>query len=249
MNVITKAVAEIVPGADDDVSESGTFEVILSAETLDRDGDTLKSAGWKQPLPDHITFDTDHGMSVASTVGSGAPRIAEDGTLRVSGTYSSIPRAQEVRTLVKEGHIRTTSVAFLTDKSAKAAGAPSRELLNGAFVAVPSNRDAIVLSSKAFGALEAETAEVKAGKRNSGDDQKLIQSAHDDLVAAGAQCTADAVDGKSHDQHEASSDAGADTEADTTHKAAATDVPDTEGASELGTRALALRAAAIAAAL
>src|SRR5687768_18109927 len=26
---------------------------------------------------------------------------------------SSIPRAQEVRTLVKEGHIRTTSVAFM----------------------------------------------------------------------------------------------------------------------------------------
>ena len=59
----------------------GTFEVILSAPTKDRDGETLLPSEWKQPLPDHITFDQDHGMSVASTVGSGVPRIDEKGNL------------------------------------------------------------------------------------------------------------------------------------------------------------------------
>ena len=176
MNVLTKALADIAPAVDDAESATGKFDVILSAETLDRDGDELKSAEWKLPLPDHITFDTDHGMSVATTVGSGVPFIHEDGTLRVSGTYSSIPRAQEVRTLVNEGHIRTTSVAFMTEKSSKAAGGKvQRELLNGAFVAVPSNREAVVLSSK-------------AGARNSQTDASHLQGAHDHLAAMGAVC-------------------------------------------------------------
>lgn len=161
--VVTKAIAEIQPGADDATSDNGTFEVILSAETTDRDGDTLLRDEWKTPLPDHITFDTDHGMSVAATVGSGTPRIEDDGTLRVSGSYSSIDRGQEIRTLVNEGHIRTTSVAFMTEKSSKGAKTTvTRELLNGAFVAVPSNREAVVLSSKAFDAIEAETKEAAA---------------------------------------------------------------------------------------
>lgn len=191
MNVLTKAIAEISPAEDDADSATGKFDVILSAETRDRDGDELKRDQWKQPLPDHITFDTDHGMSVATTVGSGTPYIHEDGTLRVSGTYSSIPRAQEVRTLVNEGHIRTTSVAFMSDKSVKAAGGVQRELLNGAFVAVPSNREAVVLSSKAYEALEEET---KAGARNSKTDAMYLQKAHDSLVTAGAVCTKSAAD-------------------------------------------------------
>src|SRR4051812_39091574 len=85
----------------------GSFEVILSAPTKDRDGETLLSSEWKQPLPEHITFDRDHEMSVKGTVGSGTPRIDDQGRLIVSGTYSSLPHAQETRTLVKEGHIRT----------------------------------------------------------------------------------------------------------------------------------------------
>jgi len=188
--VVTKAIAEIVPGTDDATTPNGTFEVILSAETKDRDDETLRREDWKQPLPDHITFDTDHGMSVASTVGSGAPRIEADGTLRVSGEYSSIARGQEIRTLVNEGHIRTTSVAFLTTSGSKAAGRKTRELLNGAFVAVPSNRDTVVLSSKAWAALEDETAvAAKAGARNSATDASRLQSIHDLATEAGATCS------------------------------------------------------------
>lgn len=165
-----------------DEAGPGAFEVILSAPTLDRDGDTLKADEWKQPLPEHITFDTDHGMSVAATVGSGVPRIDEEtGNLVVAGTYSSLPRAQEVRTLVNEGHIRTTSVAFMTEKTQKdGKTVATRELLNGAFVAVPSNREALVLSSKGF----------KAGARNSAADLAAIQGIHDHAATLGADCSA-----------------------------------------------------------
>ena len=155
----------------------GTFEVILSAPTKDRDGETLLPEEWKQPLPDHITFDQDHGMSVASTVGSGVPRIDEKGNLVVSGTYSSLPRAQEVRTLVKEGHINRTSVAFMSEKTQKdGTSTVTRELLNGAFVAIPANREAVVLDAKGL----------KAGARNSKADQFHLDEIARHAAALGA---------------------------------------------------------------
>ena len=149
MNVVRKTATITPTGSETDFP--GTFEVVLSAPTQDRDGDTLLPEEWKTPLPEHITFDIDHGMSVATTVGSGAPTIdAKTGNLVVRGTYSSLDRAQEVRTLVNEGHIRTTSVAFMnlpaTVKNGKKIS--QRELLNGAFVAVPSNREAVIMNSK-----------------------------------------------------------------------------------------------------
>lgn len=178
-----------------DDSFPGEFEVILSAPTKDRDGDTLLSDDWKLPLPDHITFDQDHGMSVASTVGSGVPTIdPETGNLIVRGTYSSLDRAQEVRTLVNEGHIKTTSVAFMTEKQATKDGKSRnvRELLNGAFVAIPSNREALVMTSKA--------ATAKAGARNSASDMETLQQIHDSAASLGADCSSSGVataDGKS----------------------------------------------------
>lgn len=173
MNIIHKDAA--IVNTDD--AFPGSFEVILSAPTKDRDGDTLLPDEWKQPLPKHITFDVDHEMSVKGTIGSGVPSINDRGELVVSGTYSSLPRAQEVRTLVNEGHINTTSVAFMSEKSTKdGTTVVKRELLNGAFVAIPSNREALVLSSKGL----------KAGARNSAADTEHIQAIHDHALALGA---------------------------------------------------------------
>lgn len=188
---VTRKDATITNTDDTEDAFPGSFEVILSAPTKDRDGDTLLPEEWKFPLPDHITFDADHGMSVASTVGSGTPSLDERGNLVVSGTYSSLPRAQEVRTLVNEGHIRTTSVAFMSEKSPMKDGKQStvRELLNGAFVSIPSNREALVLSSKGASPTyirELLEAGVKAGARHSATDRVHIQAIHDAALALGA---------------------------------------------------------------
>lgn len=141
---------------------NGAFEVILSAPTVDRDGEVIDAKAF-DPLPDHITFDIDHGMSVTTTVGSGVP--AYDGEmLKVSGTFASTPLAQEVRTLVTEGHIRSTSVAFMEPKREVKDGVPhivKAELLNGAFVCIPSNREALVVGAKAA-ALEQRIPGLKA---------------------------------------------------------------------------------------
>lgn len=147
------ALGEVKAVEDADGDPNGEFDVILSAPTLDRDGEVIDAKVF-DPLPDHITFDIDHGMSTATTVGSGTPFYDGD-VLRVKGTYSSIPRAQEVRTLVREGHIRTTSVAFMGAVREEKDGVPhivKAELLNGAFVPIPSNRESVVLSAKSHDA-------------------------------------------------------------------------------------------------
>ena len=144
-----------VKALDDASDPNGSFEVILSAPTEDRDGEIIDARAF-DPLPDHITFDIDHGMSVSTTVGSGIPSYDDAGLLRVKGTFSSIARAQETRTLVREGHIRTTSVAFMDAKRAKGEDGKTHitgaELLNGAFVPIPSNREAMVVSAKEYAA-------------------------------------------------------------------------------------------------
>lgn len=145
--VVCKTAARVTKGADDS-AEVGTFEVILSTPTADRDGEEVKAEEWKAPLPDHITFDVDHGMSVATTVGSGVPTLDDKGRLIVRGRWASTPLAQQTRALVNEDHIRTVSVAFL--RLAEKDGAPQRELLNGAFVSVPANAEALILNSKSL---------------------------------------------------------------------------------------------------
>lgn len=175
------ALGEVKAVEDADGDPNGEFDVILSAPTLDRDGEVIDAKVF-EPLPDHITFDIDHGMSTATTVGSGKPFYDGD-VLRVRGTYSSIPRAQEVRTLVREGHIRTTSVAFMGAVREEKDGVPhivKAELLNGAFVPIPSNRESVVLTAKGFGE--------KVGSRSSAKDAERLQTIHDLAVSNGAVC-------------------------------------------------------------
>lgn len=172
-------------------SENGEFEAILSAATLDRDGEIIDAKAF-EPLPARIPIDIDHGMTVASTVGSGTPYYDGD-VLKIKGTFSSIPRAQELRTLVTEGHISTMSVTFMGAERDEKDGVPhvtQAELLNAAFVPIPANREATVLVAKAF----APTPEEKTGARNSSKDAQNLQSIHDLAVSNGAVCDAE----KSH---------------------------------------------------
>lgn len=169
--------------------KNGSFEAILSAPTLDRDGDVFATSEWKLPLPDHITIDIDHGMSAATTVGSAEPFFDDDGNLRVRGTFASTPLGQEIRTLVNEGHIRTMSVAALEDsaptKDADGNSVVTRELLNGAFVAVPSNREAQILASKSLGRPEMIVGRrAKAINGSLGDLESSIRQAARDAFGS-----------------------------------------------------------------
>lgn len=250
MNVITK---EAVVTPVESSNPNGEFDVILSTDALDRDNERLHADEWKMPLPEHITFDSDHGMSVATTVGSGRPFINDSGQLQVRGTFASTDHAQTVRTLVSEGHITKTSVAFSVSKTSKGTK-PVRELLNGAFVAVPANEQAVVLSSKSVETL----MKAAAGDMPAHDD--LVQAIHDAAIHLGASCmseteeTADgSADGANKGFTETSGSAGSPQESPDDEPAAAAtkatapalaDVP--ANAAKSSAESVALRARALA---
>jgi HK97 family phage prohead protease len=178
----TFAIGEVK--AAESENPSGEFEVILSAETLDRDGEIIDAKAF-EPLPESIPFHAFHDFH--DPIGRGVPFYDGD-ILKARGTFASTPRAQEIRTLVSEGVIGHTSVGFMaaTRKGKGDDATPhvtSGELLEGSFVSVPSNRDAAVLAAKEF--------ESKAGARNSAKDSERIQSIHDLAVSNGATCDTD----------------------------------------------------------
>jgi hypothetical protein len=131
-------------------------------------------------------------MSVATTVGSGQPFYNADGDLQVDGTFASTELGQQVRTLVREGHVRTASVAMIPTVKTKSKDAtgPVRitkaDLLNGAFTPVPSNTTAKVLAAKSVQELAGLAG--KAGARNSAADARDIQQMHDLAAGLGAIC-------------------------------------------------------------
>lgn len=204
--VVTKALAAVEIGPDDSADGPGTFSLILSTDTVDRDGEIVESGAF-EPLPDHISMDVDHGMSVATTVGSGHPFYNPAGQLQVDGTFASTALGQSVRTLVREGHVRTASVAMIPTvktKSSAASGGPTRitkaDLLNGAFTPVPSNTTARILSAKSVA--ELADLDTKAGARHSAADMRSIQAIHDMTAGLGAVCG----DGSSEGKHGAPPD-------------------------------------------
>ena len=201
-----------VKATGDGESGNGSFSAILSTSNLDRDGEEIKSGAFtaRGELPARIPVDIDHGMSVASTIGSAVPSYNADGELQVDGEYAGTALGQEVRQLVNEGHISTMSVAYMApeyDKEQKNL-VISAELLNGSFVAIPSNRESTVLSSKAL----ASVVE-KIGARNNASDKDRIQAIHDHAIALGAKATAD--NDEESDAEDATEDAPADGDAET----------------------------------
>jgi hypothetical protein len=165
---------------------NGEFEVILSTETKDRDDENLWANEWKMPLPAKIHIDGDHGRSLDKTVGSAVPRI-EGNQMIGKGTFAGTPYAQMVRQLVNEGHVNTVSVTYAESKNQKD-NSIQRELLNAAFVAIPANPEAVVLSSKA-----AEIDKADGGMSASGDNpdvkhDDMVQAIHDAACHLGAQC-------------------------------------------------------------
>jgi hypothetical protein len=103
-----------------------------------------------------------------------------------------------VRQLVNEGHVNSVSVTYAERKNQKDGGV-QRELLNAAFVAIPANPEAIVLSSKsakpdvvlriktAFEAVLKDAIQASGNNPAIKHDQ-MVQAIHDAAYQLGAEC-------------------------------------------------------------
>ena len=155
--VLTKAFATI-ENDEKDYGPHGGFTAVLSTPSEDRDGDKLFREEWKEFTQERYPLDMDHGMSVATTIGSFRPYF--DGQkMMMEANFAGDELSQRVRQLVTPDpdtgirHIQGVSVAFMVDKTKKD-GAPKRELLNAGVVCIQSNRDSVILGAKAVSALK-----------------------------------------------------------------------------------------------
>lgn len=148
-----KLTAEIkMDGADHGIElGDGEFLAVMSDPTLDRDGEIIDPGAF-EPLPAKINVDIDHNTSVLATVGSGFPFYSGE-KLMIRAKFASTPTAQEVRTLVTEGHIDRMSVRFKdARRQPDDKGIPhvvKAELLNVGIVQIPANDSAAILAAKA----------------------------------------------------------------------------------------------------
>lgn len=167
-----------------DPTTGGEWEAVLSAPTVDRDGEVIAKGAF-DPLPASIPIHAFHAFD--DPIGRGEP-FYEDDLLKARGGFASTARAQEIRTLVEEGVIANMSVGFMAAEREERDGVQtitSAELLEASFVSVPSNREAAVLMAKDYSE--------KVGARNNSTDAERLQSIHDLAVANGADCESKTV--------------------------------------------------------
>jgi len=160
MTIITKTFDAEIKTEGDGIGPN-QFLSIMSAPTMDRDGEVVDALAFA-PLPGRIAVDIDHSMKVLDVVGSGPPRSLDDGRLAILGDWADTDTAKTVRQLVKGGHVGSMSITFRAarreiDENDGLPHIRKGELLNVAFVVIPSNREATVLASKT---IDAEVVEL-----------------------------------------------------------------------------------------
>lgn len=122
--------------------ETGTFEVVITTEDVDRMGEVIKADGWrfdnymKNPI---VLWGHDyHTLPVGIT---DSLEKTADGKILAKGRFapeSANPFAQQVRRLYDLGIIRATSVGFIPTKQ-DGNTIVEAELLEYSFVSVPAN--------------------------------------------------------------------------------------------------------------
>jgi hypothetical protein len=161
-----------------DDAGTGSWTAVASSPSIDRDDEIVEAREF-EPLPAKVPVRSAHFGG--ELVGSGRP-YHRGSDLHIDGSFASTPRAQDVRTLVREGHLEHMSVVFLPKKDRSVEGRrhiTRGELLAVDWVEIPSNRDARVLAVRGLqrrtssmtawrariAALEAEVALLDATTR------------------------------------------------------------------------------------
>lgn len=128
--------------------DAGTFSVIASTATVDRQGEIIDQNGWdltnykNNPI---ILWAHDYS---ALPIGVAENISVEDGELRMSGRFASAeanPMAEQVRQLYADGILKTVSVGFIPlERNGNTI--TKSELLEVSFVPVPANPQALSLA-------------------------------------------------------------------------------------------------------
>lgn len=138
-------VRDVIEATEKAAGDTGTFEVVITTENVDRYQEVIKLDGWelehylKNPVVlwghDHFTLPI--GMCTSIEV-SGGKMIAK-------GKFAPHAHAQEIRALYDLGIVRATSVGFI-EKEREGNLITKSELIEFSFVSVPANPYALSLA-------------------------------------------------------------------------------------------------------
>jgi HK97 family phage prohead protease len=137
-----RSVIEATQKAADE--DTGTFEVVITTENLDRYQEVIKLDGWelehylKNPV---VLWGHDHSR----LIGVCTSLEQRDGKLIAKGKFAPTEEGQEKRKLYEMGFLRATSVGFL-EKEREGNLITKAELLEFSFVSVPANPYALSLA-------------------------------------------------------------------------------------------------------
>lgn len=147
-DILEKQLAEVDAKA---IEEWGTFRVIASDETKDRDGDIITLDGWEieNYLKNPVIL-ANHTYSIENIIGKATKIYAKDNQIIVEGVFSkSNPLGILAQRLYEEGMLKTVSVGFI-GKEREGEKITKKELLELSFVAVPANPSAVSLDGKLY---------------------------------------------------------------------------------------------------
>lgn len=124
--------------------DTGTFEVVITTENLDRYQEVIKLDGWETELymmNPVVLWGHDHDQLIGITTSL----EKRDGKLIAKGKFAPTEFAQEKRRLYDLGFLRATSVGFI-EKEREGNLITKAELLEFSFVSVPANPYALSLA-------------------------------------------------------------------------------------------------------
>jgi HK97 family phage prohead protease len=138
--------------ANNKVKGNGTFEVVATTDSLDRDGEVLSIDGWdfKNYLNNPAVVWGHDWYS--KPIGAVTDITIEDGKIIMKGVFADTPAGQEVRSLYDSGILRTVSVGYFPMEK-KGNVVTRKEMVELSFVTIPANPDA------------TNTREIKAMKK------------------------------------------------------------------------------------
>ena len=156
-------------------SDTGTFEVVITTENLDRYQEVIALDGWelehyrKNPV---VLWGHDHNnlVAVCTTL------EIVDGKLVAKGKFAPTEEGQEKRKLYDEGFLRATSVGFI-EKEREGNLITKAELLEFSFVSVPANPYALSLAmEKGYQVNELVTKGILSLKEVETDEEKETEA-------------------------------------------------------------------------
>lgn len=137
----------IIPADKKELKGEGTFEVVMTNESVDRDGEIIMMDGWnfdnfmKNPV---VLFGHDYW---SAPVGAVTEIFRDERGWVARGVFARTDEAQKLRQLYDDGFLKTVSVGFIA-KERDGNKITSQELLELSFVPVPSNPTALDARSK-----------------------------------------------------------------------------------------------------